>query len=263
MPNTDNEIHLEPVLIKDIYEEYVEDMGDYKLERVNIEAFRVVWTDCFPNVRIREFKAVTGKLECVYLHTAIYNLTGKCEMCAILSHLRRSFRSSALRETVTRLHAYHRSAYMGERQDYADRQLQACSSSADYLSSISDGMAQSHCKLPWKANLNDGFCLSQHLQGIYFHGRQLIIYRTFHNVPNGGNLGVHTFLLGLERIYLKEKALPSTIYHQIDGGSENTSKIFIAICELLVVRRLCTKLVLTRYEIHIIAYDFNIDCVGC
>jgi len=151
---------------------------------------------------------------------------------------------------------------MGEREDYAYRQWQACSASTDFLSSISDGMAQSHCKLPWKANLNDGLCLSQHLQGVYFHGRQLLIYRTFHNVPNGGNLGVHTFLLGLERIFLKEKALPSTIYHQIDGGSENTSKVFIAICELLVVRRLCTKLVLTRYEILITAYHNNVCCVG-
>ena len=77
MPNTDNEIHLEPVLIKDVYEEYTETMGEYKLERVHIDAFRVVWIDCFPNVRIREFKAVTGKLERVYLHTAIYNFYRK------------------------------------------------------------------------------------------------------------------------------------------------------------------------------------------
>ena len=63
MPNTDQEIHLEPVLLKDVYQEYVEDIEANKLERVHIEAFRVVWIDCFPNVRIREFKAVTGKLQ--------------------------------------------------------------------------------------------------------------------------------------------------------------------------------------------------------
>jgi len=174
-------------------------------------------------------------------------IIGKCEMCAVLSNLRRTFKSADLRAAVTKLHAYHRSAYMGERLSYADRQFQACSSPENYLSSISDGMAQCHCKLPWRANVTDGLCLDQHLQGVYFHGRQMIIYRTFHNVPNGGNLGVHTFLLGLEKIYQKEGKLPSTIYHQIDGGSENTSKVFIAICELLVVRGLCTKLVISRY----------------
>lgn len=151
-----------------------------------------------------------------------------------------------MREIVTKLHAYHRSAYMGERADYAERQFQALQFPQSYLSCISDGMAQSHCKLPWKGNLNEGLHLDQHLQGVYFHGRCLNIYRTFHNVPNGGNLGVHTFLLGLEAIHEKDGALPSTIYHQIDGGCENIARTMLGICELLVIRRLTQKVVITR-----------------
>ena len=44
----------------------------------------------------------------------------------------------------------------------------------------------------------------------------------------------------------KLRRLPDTIYYQIDGGSENTAKCVIAMCELLVARRLTKKIVLTR-----------------
>lgn len=42
------------------------------------------------------------------------------------------------------------------------------------------------------------------------------------------------------------RPLPDTVYFQIDGGSENTAKAAIAICELLVARRVVKKLVLSR-----------------
>ena len=43
--------------------------------------------------------------------------------------------------------------------------------------------------------------------------------------------------------------LLETIYYQIDGGSENTAKVMMAMCELLVARRFCQKLVLTRLPV--------------
>jgi len=46
-----------------------------------------------------------------------------------------------------------------------------------YLSIVSDGMAQSHCKLPRLANLaGAGKPLPQHIQGIIAHGRTTILY---------------------------------------------------------------------------------------
>lgn len=52
--------------------------------------------NCFEHVKIREFKAVCGK----------------CQCCATLSNLRKTFKSQQQREYVTSLHAYHRSTYM-------------------------------------------------------------------------------------------------------------------------------------------------------
>jgi hypothetical protein len=45
----------------------------------------------------------------------------------------------------------------------------------------------------------------------------------------------------LEREYRINGKLPDIIYHQIDGGSENTAKVTLEICELLVAKRLAKK----------------------
>ena len=112
-----------------------------------------------------------------------------------------------------------------------------------YCSLISDGMAQNHCELPWFGNLKSADKkLPQHLQGILNHGRNFTIYRTFHNVRGGGNLSIHCFLRSLEKM----ETIPDILYLQIDGGSENTSKTVLGICELLVARRVVKKIVLTR-----------------
>lgn len=108
-------------------------------------------------------------------------------------------------------------------------------------------MAQNHCNLPWMGNLAQfPQCLKQHLQGVLCHGRILTMYRTFHNIKNTANLQLHTLLLKLEDIHNLENGLPDTVYLQIDGASENTAKVVIAMCELIVHKRLTKKLVLTR-----------------
>ena len=75
------------------------------------------------------------------------------------------------------------------------------------------------------------------------------MYRTFHNINNCANVAMYTFLDTLEKVIEDEGKLPDTLYHQIDGGSENTAKAWFALCELIVARRLCKKLVLTRLTV--------------
>jgi len=136
---------------------------------------------------------------------------------------------------------------MGERIAYAERRNKAVMQRSRYMSMISDGMAQSHNMLPHFGNQNqwnDG--LPQHLQGILNHNRGMTMYRTFHNINNCANVAMYTFLDTLERIIAEERKLPDTVYHQIDGGCENTAYAWFALCELIVARRLCKKLVLTR-----------------
>jgi len=87
----------------------------------------------------------------------------------------------------------------------------------DYLSLITDGMAQSHCMLPWFGNVDswNNSCLTQHLQGILIHGRKMKIFRTFHNIILDSNLAIHSLLLSLEHIIKTEGKLPETLYFQV------------------------------------------------
>jgi hypothetical protein len=118
---------------------------------------------------------------------------------------------------------------------------------SSFWSAISDGMAQSHNMLPHFAmqqSWTDG--LPQHLQGVLNHNRGMTIYRTFHNINNCANVAIHAFLSELEKTLREEGKIPDTVYYQIDGGSENTANCWFALCELLVARRVCKKIVLTR-----------------
>ena len=104
MSNRD-EIHLEPTWIKDVWQEYVDDMKMHSNPYLSDTDFGQMWINCFPHVKIREFKAVSGK----------------CETCMKLSKLRRTFHDARHREYVTMMHAFHRCAYMNERIEYAKR----------------------------------------------------------------------------------------------------------------------------------------------
>lgn len=74
-----------------------------------------------------------------------------------------------------------------------------------------------------------------YVAGILMHGHNMTVYRTFANVGGGANMAIHTWLLALEVQYVTNgNKLPSVIYHQIDGGSENANKEFLAVCALLV-----------------------------
>ena len=120
-----------------------------------------------------------------------------------------------------------------------------------FLSQIADGMSSDKTVVP---NCGDGYdfkpFLKQHIQAVLQHGRRLIIFRTFQNIRSNANTAAHCFLLALEQEYLaNNNKLPPTVYHQIDGGSENTAKLMIAMCELVVAARLCFRLVLTRLPV--------------
>jgi len=230
MPNVD-EIHLEPIEVKEIYAEYVDDAKSSGSEWLCPSSFVTVWKNLFSHVKIREFKAVSGK----------------CSTCAKLSDARKMYKDQSRRTYITEMHYLHRSAYMNERMKYAERRQLACKLPKSYLSIIIDGMAQNHCKLPWYGNLKDSDnTLPQHLQGVLNHGRGFTIYRTFHNVRGGANLAIHCFLSTLEDTIKEEGCLPETIFLQIDGGSENTAKSVLGVCELLTARRICNKIVITR-----------------
>jgi len=68
------------------------------------------------------------------------------------------------------------------------------------------------------------------------HGRFINMFRTFHNTGSGANLQIHTFLESLQQVLDSELELPETLFLQMDGGSENTAKAMLGICELLIAK---------------------------
>jgi len=231
MPNSYGDIHLEPITIKEVHREYLLDCKLNGFDFYSYNDFAKLWTTCFPNVKIREFKAVSGK----------------CNTCAILSDLRRKCNDKQRKQEITYLHCLHRSAYMNERLQYCKRRTLAIQFPKLYLSLISDGMAQSHCQLPHLGNMTTfNAHLKQHIQGLIAHGRGVYMHRTFHTVDNCANLQIHTLLMTLEDILNKEGCLPPTFFYQIDGGSENTAKVVVAFMEFLILKRVFNTIILTR-----------------
>ena len=112
VPNAAEELHLEPIKKKDIYEEYQFDVKCYHelVEPIRLELFLDIWASVFDYVKIRKFKQCCGK----------------CNLCAHLSELRRKFTDVRGREEVTRLFEVHRITYMGEREGYYSRRRAIC-----------------------------------------------------------------------------------------------------------------------------------------
>ena len=157
---------------------------------------------------------------CAYGCVAVLNVLSTCFLC------RCSFNDEFRRSEVTRLHAFHRMTYMGERMVYYEQIALARNEPSNYCSIIFDDMAQSHCVLPWESNLHtSSFAIPQHLQGVLQHGQCANIYRTFGNLGGGRNLAIHCVLLELLDRYEKDgKTLPGVLYLRIDGGPENECK---------------------------------------
>ena len=218
----------------ELYIEYRDYCREFNLDLIHKTKFLEIWDQCFSHVKVREFK----------------NVCGKCQECAELSILRTSFRDSKRRHEATQLHAFHRAKYMGESAVYYQHQNNARQFPDQYCSIIYDGMAQSHTILPWEKNLHmSSHTIDQHLQGVIQHGQWTNIYRSFGNIGGGSNLAIHVMLLDLFDRYERDNKLPGTLYLRNDGGSENSNKTFLAICELLVASRICQTLYVTRLPV--------------
>ena len=227
-----HDVELENNPMQEIYEEYMIDLdlAGLRSSVLSMASFINMWQECFPHVKRRSYIGVCGK----------------CHTCAALGIARGKHQLRHEREQLKMLHAFHRMGFMSERLSYYDRRQEAIQMPSQYLSIITDGMAQAHCQLPYYANVDQGESLTQHIQGVMAHGRFTNIYRTFHNTFNAANMQIHTLLLSLEDVYREEKRLPDTVFLQIDGGVENTSKSVIAMCELLVARGLTKRIILSR-----------------
>lgn len=227
-----HDIEIEATPLNEIYDEYIWDLENAGMRDhiFSLTHFETLWRTCFPNVKRMEYTSIGGK----------------CHTCAALGIARKTHKSRVARDHLKMLHAMHRSGYMNERRLYYGRRWKAQTYPTKFLSIITDGMAQSHCELPYYANVEQGECLTQHIQGVMCHGRFVNMYRTFNNTFTAANMQIHTLLLSLEDAARHKDGLPDTIFIQIDGGAENVSKSMIGMCELLVARKIVKRIVLSR-----------------
>jgi hypothetical protein len=66
-------------------------------------------------------------------------------------------------------------------------------------------------------------------------------------VPKGANLTIYCLLATLERWRNAHGGnFPEEMYVQIDGGSENANQYVLAVCELLIAKRLVRRIELSR-----------------
>jgi hypothetical protein len=101
-------------------------------------------------------------------------------------------------------------------------------------------MSQGHCKLPWLANKDQqtNHVLAQKIIGAKQHGISRTFYRSYSHIKTGTNLACEVVLREIDARmdYCKEnnKPFPKCLLLQVDGGPENASKTFYALCEHLV-----------------------------
>lgn len=196
--------------------------------------FTKIWSDVFDNVKIREWKSVSGK----------------CSDCEMLSSMRGRAKSNNERDYYKALHALHRNHTKGEKYEYYKNTIEAIGSDGLVLSLILDGMTSSSTNLPNLANqcqFPNPF--ETHLQGCIAHGSHTTFYWSFKNLMTGASFMIYCILCEIRKIIDSGKPLPKKIYAQIDGGSENTSRVVVAFFEHLIILGLCMVIVITRLPV--------------
>ena len=218
------EVHLDPIQKLDIYAEYVNETVNIDgLQPLSISRMEQMWLDSFNYVKIREYKACTGK----------------CSICADLSELCRKLNTREAMLYLKACRVIHRADFMSDRLLYGERKKQSQLYPTVYLSLITDGMQQTHCELPYSGNtVQHANKVKQHLQGVTSHFRRTKMYRTMDHVQLGANACIYTLLLAIEEEFLLKEKLPRILYIQIDGGSENANWAFLAWMEILIFLRI-------------------------
>ncbi len=88
--------------------------------------------------------------------------------------------------------------------------------------------------------------LEHHLAGVKVHGKGVTFYPIIDTVHKGANFSIFVILSELEKFYNEYGFWPEELYVQIDGGSEFSNKAVLAMCELIVAKRMTRLLILTR-----------------
>ena len=207
-------------------------------EPASIKTFYAMWNNLFPNVKIVKYLAVAGK----------------CPICAEIYHMEEQSKTLQQLEDLKKIKIFHRLYVQKFKFGYYLRREKARRFREQYMSIISDGMQQEHCKSPYFANQKTSSnVVSQHIQGTIVHGFQKSLNRSLPHVLNGFNVNAHVVLSDImdRLVYCEEneECFPRTLFLQVDGGAENTAKAMFGLCEFLVEQKVFSRIELSRLPV--------------
>jgi hypothetical protein len=236
MPNM-KQIHIDAIDKRGLYKMYL-DSPHYQMRSnpstLTEGQFKTLWKTVFDFVKIRESKRVSGK----------------CWTCAYIHELRHANKGDGIMDLCKHLMIMHRSGlFMLERLEYRQRVYEAVVKDPNgTMSSIIDGSSQNHCCIPHAGpNVEFPNGLKQHIEGCLTHGHGLRLYRSFPTVNSDADFTIFCLLNELTRWRDKHNnRFPDTWYIKIDGGSKNANKYLFAMLEYFVIKRVCSRILLTR-----------------
>jgi hypothetical protein len=233
---TSKQIHIDATYKTAIYDEYVDECRQILGNDQNVISepqFTTLWKQLYNNVKIRKLKRVSGK----------------CWTCAYIHELRNLHKGPHMMEALKQLMIMHRGGYfMLERIEYRKRVRESIIVNPNsVMSCIIDGASQNHCTIPHVGVSAEFQGLEQHIEGVITHGHGFTIYRSYPTVKSDSDFIIYCLLSELKKWRDRhEGQYPETWFIQIDGGCENANKYLHAMLELLVAKRVCKKIVLTR-----------------
>ena len=192
--------------------------------------------DCFPKVKIREYK----------------NVCGKCAICEGIKERMHSTKSKAMRIIMRRYKLLHRAFFMGEKLLYYQRRAEAASSNGSVGSLIIDKMGLGNTALPKCAHsiqFKPDFQVS--VTGAITHStNETTFYLSTPNFKTTASMTIHIILSEVKKLYENNGCKPlSKLYIEIDGAGDNTAKAVHACCEHLCIKKLCPLIILCRLPV--------------
>jgi hypothetical protein len=237
----------------EIYKEYVKEMEALPSKHCGYSDFVALWNSLYPYCKRRDLSGIIGKCMTCYLidnkkRTVSEKTVQKYLTEAHLLHSGGLFKIERMRLCFHNIFKYCDDTELFFNQcSYQNRRNEAILNKDKILSIIIDGMDQNHSRCPYMGTQNQfPDTISQMIVGVKEHGHGVSIFRVMPTVSKGANVTIYCILSVLEKWYERNSRFPDTIYVQMDGGSENANKYLLAICELLVCKRLAIKLFISR-----------------
>ena len=162
----------------------------------NSRTWQDIWKDYQKEVKHRNdgspllgykgFRKMAKQQFPAYRPQATCGVEGKCPTCGFLNDGRDKAKPGLQRIALAKLHYFHRQMYRSERLLYYARRDRAIAFPEHFVSTIIDGMSQSHNKIPYGGPAGGSSVahsvFETHIEGTIIHGIKVKLLRSFGNM---------------------------------------------------------------------------------